>query len=159
MREEFQSISKADVPFTEGPHFSKVDNIIKESMRIYPAGWAWTRVALEDDKLKDHDIHAGEIVFISPYLTQRSSKYWKKPEDFYPDRFESEVVKGSYIPFGYGPRTCMGMSLAMIEMRIMLKQLVLHFEIIDCNHTPVIRPQITLDALNGIKVGLKKRPE
>ena len=159
LRNEFKAIEAAGKQVTEGPHFSKIDNVIKETMRLYPSGWAWTRIALEADVLRNHNVHAGEVIFISPYLTHRSANYWDDPLTFNPDRFEYEITKGSFIPFGFGPRTCIGMNLAMIEMRLMLKYLVVGFDLIDCNHTPIIKPQMTLDVVNGIKVGIKKRPE
>lgn len=155
-REEFQSLS--NVSPSDSTQYQTIDNIIKESMRLYPPGWAWSRIALKDDQLKHHQVKAGEILLMSPYLTHRDPKLWPDPTKFSPERFQNEIVKGSFIPFGYGPRTCIGMSLAMIEMRIMLKHLLKHFELIDCNHSPVIRPQITLDVVGGIKVGLKTRP-
>lgn len=156
LREEFKTLLNTS-PLESTP-YQTVDNIIKESMRLYPPGWAWSRVALKEDLLKNHKVIAGEIILMSPYLTHRDPKIWDEPNKFHPERFQNEIVKGSFIPFGYGPRTCIGMSLAMIEMRIMLKHLLNRFELIDCNHSPVIKPQITLDVVGGFIIGLKKRP-
>jgi cytochrome P450 len=160
LNEEFKKISESQIKANENTSFLKIDNIIKEAMRLYPAGWAWTRVAEKDDTLRKHEVKGGEIIFISPYLTHRSPLYWKDPLKFYPERFTDEqIIKGSYIPFGVGPRTCIGMGLGMIQMRIMLKHLIQRFEIIDCHFTPIIKPQMTLDVEKNIRVGLKKRPE
>jgi cytochrome P450 len=160
LNEEFKKISESQIKANENTSFLKIDNIIKEAMRLYPAGWAWTRVAEKDDTLRKHEVKGGEIIFISPYLTHRSPLYWKDPLKFYPERFTDEqIIKGSYIPFGVGPRTCIGMGLGMIQMRIMLKHLIQRFEIIDCHFTPIIKPQMTLDVEKNIRVGLKKKPE
>jgi cytochrome P450 len=140
-------------------HFSGYEKLIKESLRLYPPGWAWTRIAVGTDQLRNHKVEKDEILFICPYLTQRDSSLWPMPEKFIPERFDKDVVKGSYIPFGFGPRTCIGMGLAMIEMNFMIKYLLHNFEVTSCNHQLKIAPQITLDVKNGFKVNLKKRPD
>ena len=98
--------------------------ILEESMRIYPPVPRFDRQALAPDRLGDADVAAGDIVSIWPWLIHRHRALWDDPDAFDPDRFGAQAKAGrhrfQYIPFGGGPRLCVGMRFAMIEGLIVL---------------------------------------
>jgi cytochrome P450 len=93
--------------------------ILEESMRIYPPVPRFDRQALAPDRLGEAEIAAGDIVSIWPWLIHRHRALWDDPDAFDPDRFRPEAKAArhrfQYIPFGGGPRLCVGMRFAMIE--------------------------------------------
>jgi cytochrome P450 len=110
--------------------FGPLAQVVSESLRLFPAGWAFERVAAEDVRLGGHPIRRGTRLLFSPFLLHRNRRFWREPERFDPERFAREptvaegVPKYGYLPFGAGPRSCIGMRLALAEMRIILGALV-----------------------------------
>lgn len=93
---------------------------IKESLRLYPPAYLLARKALQDIEIEDYRIPAGKAIAISPYTLHRRSKYFDKPNTFNPSRFENDDHNQAYIPFGVGPRSCIGNHLAMLEIQMIL---------------------------------------
>jgi len=93
--------------------------ILEESMRLYPPVPRFDRQAVAADRLGDAEVAAGDIVSIWPWLLHRHRDLWNDPDVFDPDRFRPEAKAGrhrfQYIPFGGGPRLCVGQRFAMIE--------------------------------------------
>jgi cytochrome P450 len=110
--------------FDDLPRFSYARQIIEETMRLYPAGWSVSRKALRDDWLGDYFVPAGTELYVPPYFIQRHPDLWEEPDRFNPDRFRPENSKHRHrmamIPFSAGPRNCIGMHFARIEMQIHL---------------------------------------
>ena len=102
------------------PRLGYVERVVKESMRLYPPAWVISRCAIEDDIIGGYRIPAGSIVLVSPYVTHRHPRFWTNPEEFDPDRFQAARQAGRppfvYLPFGGGPRQCIGNSFAMMEL-------------------------------------------
>ncbi len=106
---------------------------ILEALRLYPSAPLLFRTALQPDRLCNVDIAKGAIVIISPWIIHRHRKLWDRPDAFIPDRFEGKereyLAGGSYLPFGAGPRICIGASFALTEAAIVaatvLERLVL----------------------------------
>jgi cytochrome P450 len=97
--------------------------VIHEVARLYPAVWLLSRKALGDDTVGDYHVPAGAQVLICPYALHRDPRYWDAPEEFNPDRFLGAFPAESryaYIPFGAGPRSCVGRSLGLTEAIIAL---------------------------------------
>ncbi|MGW5259506.1 cytochrome P450 [Microbispora sp. NPDC004025] len=98
--------------------------VIEEVMRLYPPVWALTRVAQRDDEVGGYHVPAGADVMISPYTLHRHPAYWTDPERFDPERFDPDRAHGrpryAYIPFGAGPRFCVGNHLGMMEATFVL---------------------------------------
>ena len=93
--------------------------IVEEVLRLYPSAPRFDREAAADDMLGDIPVRAGDLVSIWPWLIQRHRKLWDDPDAFDPERFTPERRKAyhrfQYIPFGAGPRTCVGARFAMAE--------------------------------------------
>src|SRR5436853_3113955 len=103
--------------------------VIKETMRLYPPAWIIGRRALRSDRIGDTDIPPDTVVAISPYVLHRHPTYWPEPEVFEPRRFldeEGERTRKpySYIPFGAGPRSCIGDNFALAEAPLIVGLLV-----------------------------------
>ncbi len=108
--------------------------VFSEAMRLYPPAPVITRTALEDFRLGGHDIPAGTVLYVPIYAVHRHSALWDEPERFDPSRFEPEKAKArhryAYMPFGAGPRICIGNAFAMMEAVAILAVLLqgLHLE-------------------------------
>ncbi len=104
---------------------------IDEAMRLYPPAWAIGRRAIEADVIGGHFIAPNTNVILPVYCIHRSPELWDKPNDFIPERFDKERIKGAdkfaYFPFGGGPRLCIGNNFALMEMQIIVAMLVQHF--------------------------------
>ncbi|MFH9426157.1 cytochrome P450 [Streptomyces sp. NPDC017529] len=92
---------------------------VEEAMRLYPPVWILPRQALADDEVCGHRVPAGADVLICPYTLHRHPGFWEAPEQFLPERFAPEHRAGrpryAHLPFGAGPRVCVGSSLGMME--------------------------------------------
>ncbi|MFD1819433.1 Cytochrome P450 [Pseudarcicella hirudinis] len=131
--------------------------VIQEVMRLYPPAWAVTREIVTDDNLADYKVSKGEAVMISTYALHRNPKYWKDPEVFNPENFSAEQVKErpgyAYLPFGGGPRLCIGNNFALMEMQIMLIELVRNFDFQFIEEV-VPEPLVTLKPKGGLKLNI-----
>jgi cytochrome P450 len=114
--------------------------IIKEALRLCPPAWMMTRRSLEADVLNGTPIPAGADVFISPYFVHRHPEHWQEPERFDPDRFTEQASadrhRFSYIPFGVGPRHCIGEALAMYELATHLATMSRRFRLVPTSAEP-----------------------
>ncbi|MBB5895437.1 cytochrome P450 [Kutzneria kofuensis] len=95
-----------------------VHRVIAETMRLYPPGWIFSRNSTRPVELSGHHLPAGTDFIISPFLLHREPRVFDRPEQFDPDRWRDmdPDVKRSYLPFGLGPRRCLGELLANAEM-------------------------------------------
>jgi cytochrome P450 len=115
--------------------------VIEEALRLYPPLWLMTRAALKNDQLGDYLVLAGTEIYISPYLIQRHPAFWEAPDRFNPDRFGPDELRTRHpmtmIPFGAGPRKCIGESLARIEMQIHLATIAKHLRLRSVGEQPI----------------------
>lgn len=129
--------------------------VLKEAMRLYPPAPAIVRIATQDTTLDGQTIVKGTLVVVSIYVVHRHTLMWSDPDRFDPDRFlperEQAMPRGQYMPFGYGPRTCLGMPFAMIEGVSMLATFLraVRFDW-DGHHIPEPVSQITLNPKGGM---------
>ena len=134
--------------------------VIQEGMRLYPPAWAMSRMALGDDQIGQFRIPKGDTVLLSPYLLHHDPQSWPDPERFDPDRFRPEREKErpayAYLPFGGGPRLCIGNQFALLEMQILLALLVQRFDMQLASNKPIIpKPLITLRPSRAVEVRLE----
>ncbi len=113
--------------FDDVPALSQATAVFDEALRLYPPGWLISRKALADDVVDGHTIPAGALVLISPYLVHRHASAGPDVEQFFPDRFRTQSTSpatGVYIPFGAGPRLCIGREMARVEGTLVLSQVL-----------------------------------
>lgn len=138
-----------------------IRNVFRETMRLYPpVGFLTFRKSVGENKLGEHDVPDGSAVAVSPWLTHRHRDLWDRPDEFDPDRFDKsgEMQPCSFIPFGQGPRICIGAAFAMQEAMLILASLVRNFRF-DPGQGPDPTPtaRLTVRSLEGIKLHIRKR--
>lgn len=137
--------------------------VIWESIRLYPPAWLISRKAIEDVCIGNYRIQKGETVMISSYIMQRSEKYFLNAEEFIPERFKNGKAQGVpdyvYLPFGGGPRVCIGNHFAIMEATLVLATIVQHYsiELVPDHHKVEAEPLITLRPKNGLRMIVKRR--
>ena len=136
--------------------------IIQESLRLYPPVWIMGRQSIEEDSVRGHYIPPKTDMMISPYVLHRHPDYWAQPDVFDPERFSTENVKKqipySYIPFGGGPRLCVGQNFALMEMVLVLAIISQrYFLTLIGNQNVEIGPYITLRPKEDLKMKLVER--
>lgn len=143
--------------------FDHLNAVIDETLRLYPAAWIGPRKAKGDFTINGQTIPAGTQLLYSSLLTHRMEEYYDDPASFAPDRFKQEGYKrnlppGSYIPFGRGKRTCIGMNFGTIEIRTILSILFQEYRLTlvpGQDYRPRTMP--TLSPANGVYVRAKHR--
>ena len=99
--------------------------VIDEALRLYPPAWALSRRSYGPDVVGGHDVPAGTLVIISPWLVHRRDPPWSDPLAFRPERFlDPAAARSAYLPFGQGPRLCIGREFALGEMVLVLSELL-----------------------------------
>jgi cytochrome P450 len=105
--------------------------VIQEAMRLYPPVWGLTRRSLAADEVGGYRVPAGADVMISPYTLHRHPGFWPDPDQFRPERFASSAAvtthRYAYIPFGAGPRVCVGSHLGMMEATLIAAMVAREF--------------------------------
>lgn len=117
--------------------------VIQEAMRLYPPSWLIPRQCVADDEIGGFAVPAGATVLLSQLVTHRNPTIWERPNAFEPERFAPEQAAGrhrfAFIPFGGGPRICIGAGFAMLEAQLILALMVQRFRPRLANPRP-IRP-------------------
>ena len=106
--------------------------VVQEALRLYPPAFTIVRRALGPDRLLDQEVPAGSMVVIAPWILHRHRRRWQHPERFDPTRFlpgAPPVDRFAYLPFGVGPRICIGAQFAQIEATLVLARLVKEFRL------------------------------
>lgn len=105
--------------------------VVKEAIRLYPAIFNSAREAVVDFELGEYTIPAGSLVNCTQWAIHRNERYFPNPEAFDPDRwangYEEEIPNTAYIPFGAGPRTCLGKHFALVELQLVVATLAKRF--------------------------------
>jgi cytochrome P450 len=136
--------------------------VLEEAMRLYPPAHTISRQALEEDEVEGYRVPKGSMVFIVPWLIHRHRLLWERPEVFDPLRFAPEKVAArprfAYLPFGGGPRICIGAGFAMSEALIILAMLGQRYRLRLVEGFPV-EPVglITLRPRHGLQMTIERR--
>lgn len=131
---------------------SKVcQQVIEESMRLYPPAYFIDRVNVEADNFNGMKFEKGSNLLFSVYEIHRHPELWEQPEEFHPERFDkgSRKFSSQYFPFGAGPRKCIGNNFAMFEMILAVTELIRNYKIYPEFETIEITPLITLKPKNA----------
>jgi cytochrome P450 len=129
--------------------------VFDEVLRLYPPFWRLTRAATEADTIDGVPIPAGAVLIMVPYFTHRLERIWENPEGFDPDRFLPERSAGrdrfAFVPFGAGPRQCVGESFAMLEVLIILSTVLRRLTLsLVPGQTVVFDPRLSLRSANPL---------
>ncbi|WP_351234021.1 cytochrome P450 [Streptomyces sp. NPDC002133] len=133
--------------------------VLKEAMRLYPAGPVIGRQAVAAAEIEGHTIPAGADVIVAPWVTHRHPRYWDDPERFDPDRFtadrEKERPRYAWFPFGGGPRACIGQHFSMLESVLALSMVLRAYELRAVDVDVPVDTGITLRAAGPARVRLR----
>ena len=141
--------------------FTYTKQVVNEVLRLCPPLWVLSRECLKDDELDGFSIEKGDSIVLSVFWMHRNEKLWKDPEKFNPDRFSDSLAneehKYAYIPFGGGPRICIGYHFALNEMIIILVGALQRFrmKLIE-EEEKEFECSLTLRPKDGIQVSLQK---
>lgn len=122
-----------------------LDMVISEVLRLFPPAAATTRECNREYKMdlgngKIHNVKVGDILMLPISAIHHDEKYFEDPMKFDPYRFSDErkdkIVAGSYLPFGYGPRICIGSRFALMEAKLLIFSILSEFSIEICDKTP-----------------------
>ncbi len=150
MRQEVDEVlGDGSIGFEHLPRLRYIKQVIDEALRLYPSAWILGREAIEEDEYEGIKVEPGKQVSIFIYGLHRNPQYWENPEIFDPERFAPGQAKSrpthAYLPFGGGPRMCIGHQFAVFEMQIALALLMKNFTFKRTTHGPIpMEPSITL---------------
>jgi cytochrome P450 len=138
--------------------------VIEEAIRLYPPISALSRIADGADEFGGHIVKKRSLIVIAPYVLHRHTTLWDRPEMFDPTRFLGEarqrVNRFAYIPFGAGPRICIGSSFALQEATVVLARLIQQFRMRlapDAHIWPLLR--VTLRPASGLPMLIEARQQ
>lgn len=158
VRNEFDSVL-GDAPLTHADvlKFEFTTQVIYEGLRLYPPFWMIDRMAVADDRVGDVIIPSGSMVIVYVYGAHHARRYWQDPERFDPERFTKEEMKVrtpfTFLPFGGGPRVCIGQHYAMLQILMILSELIRRYEFeLVPGQTIEPRPMVILRPKNGIRM-------
>jgi cytochrome P450 len=145
-------------------HLPYLAQTIKETLRMFPpAASLFTRQAIEDVQIGEWHIPKGSMVLVTPYVLHHDARWFENPGRFDPDRFSPErserIPRGAYLPFGLGPRVCIGSNFAAMEMALIAAMLLQRFEFRPLPGQAAPRPMlnVTLRPADGMHLELVRR--
>lgn len=160
---ELDAVLGGRLPTVEDlPKLELTDRVVRESLRLYPPAWAFERDSIEDDELCGYPIPAGSTLGISPYALHRHPDHWDNPEGFDPDRWLPDAAKArnrfAYLPFGAGPRQCIGLGMALMEAKLVIATLrQRHHLALVPGHRVELDPAVTLRPKHGMRMTVRPR--
>lgn len=134
--------------------------VLDETLRLYPPVWLFTRRAVATFELDDLHIEEGTDIYISPLLTQTTEAYWPNPHVFDPERYapDKTIEDGLSLPFSLGPRRCLGEYFSFLEMKLMLATLLPRFVLrAQSDARPELELGINLRSLGAIHLSIEPR--
>lgn len=158
VRQEFhEQIGEAPLGHADVPKFVYTTQVIQEALRLYPPFWMVDREAIADDKVGDVVIPAGSMVIVHVHGAHHAPKHWPDPETFDTDRFIKGAEKlrapFTYLPFGGGPRGCIGNNYAMLQVLMILSDLLRNYDFeVEPGQTIEAQPMVILRPKHGIRM-------
>jgi cytochrome P450 len=142
--------------------FSLAEQVFKESLRLYPPAIAIARQATEPVVIGGVRVPRGALVFVIVYSIHHDPRWFPAPEGFDPHRFEPQaepaIPEHAYLPFGLGPRACIGRRFAMMEGPLVLADMVRRFDfrLMETSAEPELETQLSLHPRNGLRLEIRR---
>ncbi|PRH80459.1 cytochrome P450 [Streptomyces solincola] len=162
VREEARSVlTEGRLPEAEDLHrLTYTTQVVQEAMRLYPPVWILPRVAQGPDEVGGYEVKAGADVLVCPYTLHRHPDLWDDPERFDPGRFDPSRVANrpryAYIPFGAGPRFCVGSNLGMMEAVFVTALVTRDLDLtVRPGHQGIAEPMMSLRMRGGLPMTVR----
>jgi cytochrome P450 len=144
------------------PRLTYANMVLQEAMRLYPPVWVIPRDAMSADRIGSCEIPAGSTILLCPYLTHRHPDFWDNPEAFDPDRFDpsrsKERPRHAHFPFGGGPRLCMGLDMATMEMLLVMTMVAQRYRLsLVAGHREEIECVLDMLPRHGVRMTLRRQ--
>jgi cytochrome P450 len=158
VRQEFDAVlGGRPLSYSDVPKFEFTTQVIQEALRLYPPFWMVDRMALADDRAGDLAIPRGSTVVVFIYGAHHSPQYWEHAESFDQERFTKVKEKlhkpFAYLPFGAGPRGCIGGNYAMLQILMIVSVLLRKYDFrLVPGQTIEARPMVILRPEHGIRM-------
>ncbi|KAK7087493.1 cytochrome P450 3A4-like [Littorina saxatilis] len=160
-----EKVGNDTVNYESAGELTYLDMCMNEAMRLFPPGFMIDREADEDVELGKYQVKKGMRMIIPCYSIHRDPEYWTEPEKYDPERHTPEAKAKrhpfAFMPFGFGPRNCIGMRLAQLEIRMAIATAIQHYTPVLCEksvYPPVVEmPQTRMVAKDGLWVNFKPR--
>jgi cytochrome P450 len=163
LQRELQQVLAGRQPaFEDLQYLPYLDRVVQESLSLYPPTLSLLRDVQEADEIDGYDIPVGSMVLLNIYEAHRLAEFWPDPERFNPDRFLPEQAqerpRHAYLPFGFGPRQCIGRDLALMTIRLILALIIQNYSVSLAPGYQMQRDaQLTLGPRNGVSMLLGER--
>lgn len=149
-----------DATLDDLPNLTLTDQIITETLRLYPPFWGLGRMVFEPIELGGYHVPPGVAVMVAPLITHRDPRWFEDPLEFRPERwtdeFRSELPRMAYFPFGGGPHQCIGEGFAWMEAKIALATLCRRWRAAARGKAEIV-PRITIKVKGGMPMTLERR--
>lgn len=158
-----EAMDKEGVTVSSVKSLSLVRDVFREALRLYPPVGFFPRECTLNTSMRDKNMKRGSAVVVTPWLIHRHREYWDNPNGFDPRRFSDKKnlktpLKDVYMPFGMGPRICIGASFALQEATLILGMILRKYEVsLAPGFTPRPVGRLTIRSENGMRVRLKRR--
>lgn len=162
LHEELHDVLNGRTPTAADiPALHYTEQVLLESMRVYPPVYAIGREALCDCELGGYRVPRGYTVMMPQWVVHRDPRFFAEPERFRPERwtaqFRRDMPKFAYFPFGGGPRICIGNTFAMMEMTLVLAAIGQRFSLQMAEGVIEPKPTFTLQPAHGIPMRIERR--
>jgi cytochrome P450 len=158
LRQELSTVLSGRTPgFEDLPRLPYTEQVVKESMRLYPPAWSLARTLRKNMEIAGYRLRAGANVVMSPWIMHRDPRFFAAPEQFDPDRWSTPAAQHlprfAYFPFGGGPRLCIGAAFAMMEATLLLATIAQQCDLdLVPDHPVAALPSITLRPKHGMRM-------
>lgn len=139
------------------PRLKVTEAILSESMRLYPPAWAIGRRALRDHSADGYLLAKGSVIVVSPWLLHHDERWWPQARTFRLDRWTEEAIESrprhAFLPFGGGPRMCIGEGFAWMEAELLIATIAQRWRFeLDPTQTVALHPVVTLRPRDGMRM-------
>jgi cytochrome P450 len=161
--DEIQRVLQGRAPtVADLPNLPYAEMVIRESLRLFPPAPGVAREPIEDVTIGEFPVPKGSLISIHTFTMQRDARFFPEPDRFDPARFsagwEQRIPRYAYLPFGAGPRVCIGNSFAMMEARLILTTVAQRWRMrLEADQEIVPIQLVTIRAKNGIRMRLERR--
>lgn len=157
-----ETVGERPLRYEDLQHLKTTENVVIETLRLYPPAWAIGREAKADCRIGDYDVPAGTTVYMSAWAVHRNPDHFQEPLAFRPDRWTGDLRKSlprfAYFPFGGGPRICIGNRFAMMEAMLLTATICRRFRIEQHSTKRVVPfPTLTLRPAGAVWARLRQR--